>query len=74
MLAAVAQKVGEPVFKCGVRVGEVLETIIEVIEEKNSQKIAYEMVASARDTANENFVMGLRRALALCVKVDSRTA
>lgn len=70
MLATVAQRADESAINYGIRVNETLKKIVEAIEERNPSDIAHGMVVSARDTACENFVMGLKKGLALRVRVE----
>ena len=69
-LETVSEKQNETVADYGDRVGEILKIIIEVIEERNIIDAAVHMIRSARDTACENFVMGLKPGLVLRVKLD----
>ena len=68
-LATVAQREHENVLEYGTRVGKILTCLIELIEEKNSQEASKIMIKSVRDTACENFVIGLKRDLVVRVKV-----
>ena len=68
MLANVAQRESEKVLDFGTRVGEILTNIIELVEETNSEDYARALIKSARDTALDNFIMGLKRELAVRVR------
>lgn len=68
-LATVAQREGESVLQYGSRVSKVLASLIELIEDKNNPEAARYMIKSARDTACENFIMGLRQDLVWRVRV-----
>ena len=70
MLATVAQKLNESVQDYGDRVSEILKNIIELIEEKNSNESAVPMIRSARETACENFIMGLHPRMVLRVRME----
>ena len=68
-LAMVAQREKETVLQYGSRVSKILANLIELIEDKNEQEPARYMIKSARDTACENFIMGLNRDLVWRVKI-----
>ena len=68
-LATVAQRDSENVLDYGTRVGKILTSIIELIEEKNLEESARIMIRSVRETALENFIMGLKRELVMRVRV-----
>lgn len=70
MLATVAQKFDESVQDYGNRVGEILSQIIDLIKEKNGPESSVGMVKSAREAAAENFIMGLKKGLALRVRLE----
>ena len=69
-LATVAQRVDETVQQYGSRVSQILANLIELIEDKNSKGAAQHLVKSARDTANDNFIIVLKRDLIWRVRVD----
>ena len=68
-LAIVAQREGETVLNYETRVGKILTSLIELIEEKNHKNSATVMIKSARDTARENFLIGLKKELVMRVRV-----
>ena len=69
-LATVAQRVDETVQQYGSRVSQILANLIELIEDKNPKGAAQYLIKSARDTANDNFIIGLKRDLIWRVRVD----
>ena len=69
-LATTAQRENETVLQYGARVSKILASLIELIEDKNVENAARFMIKSARDTACENFVMGLRPNLIWRVRVE----
>ena len=70
MQATIAQKSNENVSDYWDRVGNILKNIIEVIEESNPPDASNYMIKSARETARENFVMGLKSGLVLRVRME----
>lgn len=70
MLATVAQRFNESVQDYGSRVGEIVGQIIYLIQEKNDPESADGMIKTVRDAAAENFIIGLKRGLALRVRLE----
>ncbi|XP_043468205.1 uncharacterized protein LOC122502296 [Leptopilina heterotoma] len=68
-LATVAQLEEESVVSYGSRVRRILASLVELIEDQNTNEAAHYMVQSARTTARENFIMGLKRDLVWRVRV-----
>ena len=71
MLATVAQGILESVNDYGLRVAEILKKITEFIEDTNAFEISKSMIISIRNTAKGNFIMGLRKELALRVRLEN---
>ena len=69
-LATVAQHVDETVQQYGSRVSQILATLRELIEDKNPKGAAQYLIKSARDTDNDNFIIGLKRDLIWRVRVE----
>lgn len=68
-LAIVAQRDSEKVFDYGNRVTKLLTSLIDLIEGQHCEITAKIMINSVRNTACENFVIGLKRDLSLRVRV-----
>ena len=69
-IATIAQREGETVQQYGSRVSRILANLIELIEDQNTQEAARFMVKSARDTACDNFILGLKRDLIWRVRIN----
>ena len=69
VLATVAQREDESVLAYGGRVGKILTSLIELIEDQHPEEVARVMIKSARETARENFIIGLKRDLVMNVRI-----
>ena len=68
MLANFAQRESKKIRDFRTRIREMLPNIIELAQETNSKDNFRALIKSARDTALDNFIMGLKRELAVKVR------